>query len=128
MGQTKRLLQRRLEHWRTTAAQWIGGTEDDESIEEPSSPVQETEEAKDEARWIELKPAVYERCKTLAEAQRTTVDKIVHQIIEQYWASRSGDLMTPISREQQERNPLLQLDALSKRNFRPMGEQVYEAE
>lgn len=121
MGETKRLLQRRLEHWRNAAAQLIGGTEEPEENE---SFIEEAQES----RFIELDPALHARCKQLAEAQRTTVDAVVQQMVEHYWASRSSELITPISREQLERNPLLQLDALSKRNFRPFGETAYETE
>lgn len=123
MGQTKRLLQRRVEHWRTAAAQWIGGAEEAEQEIELSA-----EEEAQPGRWVELEEQTYERCLQLAESQRTTVDAVVHQMIEQYWANRSSEPVTPFSREQLDRNPLLQLDALSRRNFRPFGEPAYEAE
>jgi|GEM_PF-5689509 len=126
MGQTKRLLQRRVEHWRTAAAQWIGGADETDEAEQEAEQLVEAEEQP--RRWIELKEQTYERCLQLAESQRTTVDAVVHQMIEQYWANRNSELVTPFSREQLDRNPLLQLDALSRRNFRPFGEPAYEAE
>ncbi|MCS7461968.1 hypothetical protein N0M98_17665 [Paenibacillus doosanensis] len=112
MNNARGVLHRRLEQWKSAANQLISGPE--EEIEESEA--------------IELDPALLEQCRTMAEAQGVTVNEAVRQIVEQYWARKSGELIVPISREQLERNPLLYLDALSERNIKLFGEAKYEYE
>ncbi|MDF2963550.1 MAG: hypothetical protein K0S39_5285 [Paenibacillus sp.] len=102
MSTTKQVWQKQLERWKHKANHFISGTgEIDESVE--------------------LSPVMLEKCREMAEAGNTTVDEVVHQILEQYWLQRDNELSTPISREHLERNPLFQLDALAQRNFKPFG-------
>ncbi|MFD0679861.1 MULTISPECIES: hypothetical protein [unclassified Paenibacillus] len=109
MSTTKRVWQKKLEHWKHKANHLISGTEE---IDER----------------IELSPVILEKCKVLAEDKQTTVDDVVQQILEQYWLQRTNELSTPISREHIDRNPIFLLDALAHRNFKPfgVGENNYE--
>jgi hypothetical protein len=70
---------------------------------------------------IELDPVLLEKCKQLADAEDTTLNDVVHHILEQYWNQRTNELSIPISREHIERNPLFLLDSLTERNFKPFG-------
>jgi len=109
MGNSTRLLQHRLEQWKTAATRFIAGPEDEQ-----------------EATTVVLEPTLYERCAQAAELQQTTVTDIVHHILEQHYSAGSSELLVPISREQLERNPLLYLDALAERNINLYGEPKYE--
>lgn len=109
MGNSKRLLQRRLEQWKSAATQFIAGPE----------------ETEDESS-LELDPVLLEKCQQMADSQQVTVNEIVNQIVEQYWTHKSSELLVPISREQLDRNPLLYLDALSERNINLYGDTKYE--
>lgn len=111
MGNSTRLLQRRLEQWKTAATQFIAGPEEEE-----------------DNRTVVLDPAIFEQCQQEAEAQQISVNEWVHYILEQHVAAKSADLLVPISREQLERNPLLYLDALAERNINLYGEPKYEYE
>ncbi|NOU94195.1 hypothetical protein GC093_13350 [Paenibacillus sp. LMG 31456] len=105
MSSTKHGWQNKLEQWKYRAKQQIFGTED---IEESAEP-------------IELSAVMLEKCKIMAEAEQTTVNDVVQQILEHYWLQRSNELSTPISREHIDRNPIFLLDALAHRNFKPFG-------
>lgn len=77
---------------------------------------------------IELEPEYYERCRQMAEAQNTTVSAVVHYMIEQYFAVGSHKSLFQATAEQKETNPLLQLDALTKRKepYTPEEAQEYD--
>lgn len=109
MGNSTRLLQRRLEQWKTAATQFIAGPEDEE-----------------DHRTVVLDPDLYEQCQQTAEAQQVSVNEWIHHILEQHYNAKSTDLLVPISREQLERNPLLYLDALAERNINLYGDTKYE--
>ncbi|MHC2206866.1 hypothetical protein ACVLD2_001049 [Paenibacillus sp. PvR052] len=68
-----------------------------------------------ETHAIELEPEYYEKCRQMAEAQNTTVSAVVHYMIEQYFAVGSHKSLYQATAEQKDKNPLLQLDALTKR-------------
>lgn len=81
-----------------------------------------------ETYTIELEPEYYEKCRQMAEAQNTTVSAAVHYMIEQYFAGRTHETLFQATVEQKDRNPLLQLDALTKRKvpFTPEEAQEYD--
>ncbi|WP_282935258.1 hypothetical protein [Paenibacillus sp. RC67] len=110
MGNSKRLLQRRLEQWKSAATQFIAGPE----------------EAEEDELSLELDPVLLAKCQQMADTQQVTVNEILNQIVEQYWTLKSSELLVPISREQLDRNPLLYLDALSERNINLYGDTKYE--
>ncbi|AEI41181.1 hypothetical protein [Paenibacillus mucilaginosus] len=103
MSNSKDLLQSKLKAWKSAATSLI------------SSPEGETEI---NSHVIELEPEYYEKCRQMAEAQHTTVSGAVHYMIEQFFAVRSHEVMFQATVEQKEKNPLLQLDALTKRRDR----------
>ncbi|MCZ8520694.1 MULTISPECIES: hypothetical protein [Paenibacillus] len=106
MSNSKDMLQSKLKAWKSAASSLI------------SSPEGETEES----RIIELEPEYFEKCREMAEAQHTTVSGAVHYMIEQFFAVRSHEMMFQATVEQKEKNPLLQLDALTKRRDRRVEE------
>jgi hypothetical protein len=111
MENSKHRLQSRLEQWKSAASQLISGSETQEEA------------------TIELDPVMLEKCQRQAHEQHTTVSAVIHNILEQYWSNiNTESKQPPISRDQLERNPLLYLDGLSKRNFQSYGGDVQDEE
>ncbi|MFC6228343.1 hypothetical protein ACFQI7_11040 [Paenibacillus allorhizosphaerae] len=106
MSNSKQFMQGQLRRWKSAASQLISSGE----------PTYELEN-------LELENDIYDKCKQMAEAEQTTVSAVVHYILEQYFAGRSHELMVQATMEQKEKNPLLQLDALVKRNEKFRGEE-----
>jgi hypothetical protein len=112
MENSKHPIQSRLEQWKSAASQFISGSDD-----------------KEEATIIELDPVMLDKCQHKAQEQQTTVSAIIHDILEQYWANVNTEHKQPsISRDQLERNPLLYLDRLSKRDFNSYGGDIHDEE
>ncbi|MCZ8516765.1 hypothetical protein O9H85_31260 [Paenibacillus filicis] len=107
MSSSKTLLQNQLRKWKSAASQLIT-----------------SEEIEADDNRIELEPSSYAICKRLAEAQGTTVNAVVHYMIEQYASSRPQDSMFQATLEQRDRNPLLQLDGLTKHGEKNREEEM----
>lgn len=97
LSQSKHLLHNQFKRWKNAASQLIS-----------------TEEEDGYSHVVELEPAAYALCKRMAEAQETSVSAVVHYLIEQQSTGRSHESMFQASLEQRERNPLLQLDAMTR--------------
>lgn len=107
MSSSKEFMQSQLRKWKSAASQLIS-----------------TEGEAVETAAIELEPEVYDKCRRMAEAEQTTVSAVVHYMIDQYFAVRSHEMTFQATMEQKEKNPLLQLDSLTKRKERYTGEEV----
>jgi hypothetical protein len=108
MENTKRKLQNRFEQWKATATQLISGPEE-----------------KEEATVLDLDPALLDKCQNQADKQQTTISAVINDILQMHWKQADPLHLQAITREQLERNPLLYLDGLSKRDFKQHGGDVY---
>ncbi|UUZ79602.1 hypothetical protein LJK88_31400 [Paenibacillus sp. P26] len=106
MSNSRQILQSQLKKWKSAASQLIT-----------------SEEGEEETSVVELEPSSYAICKRMAEAQGTTVSAVVHYMIEQYASVRPQESMFQATLEQREKNPLLQLDALTKRSGKNLDEE-----
>jgi hypothetical protein len=104
MDNTKQKLHGRLEQWKTAASQLLSGSQE-----------------KEEAIELDLDPVMLDKCQLHAIEQQTTVSAVINHILEQHWSQATSRPQQVISREQLERNPLLYLDGLSKRDFNRFG-------
>lgn len=111
MDNAKHKLQNRFAQWKTAATQLISGPEETE-----------------EATVLDLDPVLLDKCQHQANEQQTTVSAVINDILQQYWNQARSQPQQVISREQMERNPLLYLDGLSKRDFKRYGGETYVEE
>ncbi|NHN30580.1 hypothetical protein [Paenibacillus agricola] len=112
MDTAKHKMQNRFEQWKTAASQLISGSQS-----EPG----ET----DEATVLDLDPGLLDQCQLQADKQHTTVSTVINHILHQYWSETHSIAKQAIPRDQLERNPLLYLDGLSKREFTQYRGETY---
>jgi hypothetical protein len=96
MSDYKAYFKQKMERMKSTAAQLIS-TQDEECA-------------------VTLQPETYERAREWAEEHHTNVQAVVNEMLDRFLSSNQSDSQ-PITRERQERNPLLLLDGLCEREL-----------
>ncbi|GIP34550.1 hypothetical protein [Paenibacillus sp. J2TS4] len=82
---------------------------------------QESGNAQEEDASIEVTPLDYERLKHKALRERTTVQELINRAIHNLLNEEPAGTKIQLTEEQKQRNPLLYLDGLTRRNDFALG-------